>query len=203
MRQTRHRRLSGAVIISALVWSACASTQMQSVVHEPEFSSGKIHKALVISLSRTPEVRQLIEEEFVKQWKKRGVEAVSSYKVLSVGVPLDKAGVAPYAKSQGYDTVLVNRLMSRKEVDTRVKVPASQSASPGQSANMTDYFQAVVASPEYPIDYEVAVLTTNVYDVATEKQVWSGVSQTLITGDVPQKIGPFVKTILKNLYKTH
>jgi hypothetical protein len=202
MNSTPHRRWNGAAVLSAFLFSACASTQMQSIQREPEFSADKIHKVLIISIARTPEVRQLVEEEFVKQWKDRGVDAVSSFKVLSVGVPLDKAGIAPFARAQGFDSVLVNRLMSRKEIDKTVPAPAAKGTVPAETANMTDYFQAVVASPEYPIDYEVAVLTTNVYDVATEKKVWSGVSQTLITGDVPQKIGPFTKTILKNLYKT-
>jgi hypothetical protein len=79
--------------------------------------------------------------------------------------------------------------------------PASTYEDQTSTATMSEYFQAVVASPQYDIPYEVAVLATNVYDVATEKKLWSGVSQTLLAGDVPKRVGPFVKVILKNLYQ--
>jgi hypothetical protein len=183
--------------------SSCATTTMQSIQPAPNFHSARIHKILIVSIASTPEIRQQVEREFVRQWKERSVEAVASSAVLPPNVTLDKVGVEPFAKAQGYDSVLVTRLMSRKAIDTSVSVRQVGGPPVQETQNMTDYFQAVVASPEYPISYEVAILTTNIYDVSTEKKMWSGVSQTLITDDVPKKIGPFVKIILKNLYQTH
>jgi hypothetical protein len=181
--------------------SACASTTMQSVERAPDFDSPRIRKALVVSLASTPEIRNLVEDEFVRQWKERGVNAVASYAVLPPNVTLDKAGVAPFAKAHGFDAVLVNRLVKREAIDRSVHVHQIGESAIEEPPRMTNYFEAVVASPEYPIPYEVAVLTTNVYDVATEKKIWSGISQTLVTGDVPKRIRPFVETILNNLYK--
>jgi hypothetical protein len=192
------RGAAGAV---GFLLCSCASTTIQSISYTPDFNSSRIHKVLIVSLTSTPEIRKLSENEFVRQWKERGVEAVASSSVLPSDVTLDKAGVAPFAKAQGYDTVLVNRLMSRQEIDKNIRVHQIGDTAPQDSQNMTQYFQAVVASPEYPIDYQVAVLTTNLYDAATEMKIWSGVSQTLVTGDVSRKIGPFTKTILKSIYQ--
>ena len=201
MLRFHQRWLVGAAAALLLWCGACASTTMQSVERAPGFDSSRIHRVLIVSLSATPKIRELVESEFVRQWRERGVDGTASYIVLPPNVTLDKAGVAPFAKAQKFDAVLVNRLISRKAVDTSVQVHQI-GEKPDETQTMSDYFQAVVASPEYPIPYDVAVLTTNLYDVATEKKIWSGVSQTLVTDDVPKKIRPFVKTILKTIYET-
>ena len=204
MNHVPRRLLSRAVIGLVVLLNGCASTRMQSVERAPDFQSERIRKVLVVSLSSTPEIRQMVEDEFVHQWKDRGVQAEASYVVLPTGTTLDKAGVAPVAKARGYDSVLVNRLMSRQAIDREVRVhKIGESGPPEDSQNMSGYLNAVVASPQYPIDYSVAVLSSNLYDVATEKKIWSGVSQTLVAGDIPDRIGPFTKVILKTLYQTH
>lgn len=186
-------------VLLAWFMSGCAATQMQSIHREAGFDAARIHKVLIVSLARTPEIRKLVEDEFVRQWKERRVEAVASYAVLPPNVTLDKAGVAPFARAQGFDSVMVNRLIKREAINRGVHVRQIGEPEP-DNETMSQYFDAVVATPENEIPYEVAVLTTNLYDVATEKKMWSGVSHTLVTGDVPQRIRPFTKIILKNLY---
>src|SRR5258708_5649003 len=107
-------RVIHAALASALLWGGCATTRMQSVQRDPKFQIATIHKVLVVSLASTPEIRKQIEEEYVRQWSKRGVVAVASSAVLPVGVALDKAEVAPFAKAQRFDAVLVSRLLKRE-----------------------------------------------------------------------------------------
>ena len=188
---SRRRVLGGILAVSAGFFYGCATTTLQSVQRAPDFNAGQIHRVLVVCVTRTAGLRNLVESEFVRQWKKRGVDATPSAKVLSDGVTLDKAGIASFAKAQGFNTVLVTRLVKRESIEAQTP----------ENANLTQEVKAVVASPEYGMDYEVALVSSNLYDVATEKRVWSGITQTLVTGGAPSRIRAYVKLILKNLYE--
>jgi len=137
--------------------AGCASTHLQTVKSAPEFQPGSVTRVLVVSVARTPEVRGVVEQEFARQWRERGVEADASSRVMPAGVPLDKAGIGPFAKAQGYSHVLVNRLMSRNEVEAE---------TPESKTNLSAETKTIVASPQYDIDYQVAVVRTNLYDTA-------------------------------------
>lgn len=195
--------LSGAALAAVFLLSACASTQIQSIQPAADFHSARIRRVLIVSIASTPQIRKILEEEFARQWKERGVEAVASLAVLPPEATLDKAGVAPFAKAQGYDSVLVTRVMKRQKIKAEIVQPGFQvpAGSPPDETDLTDYINGVVASPEYGKEYDVVFLRTNLYDVDTEHLLWSCRSNTLIAEDVPRLIGPFVKIILKNLYR--
>jgi hypothetical protein len=201
-RRKWRRFLGAGVAISSI---GCANTRMQKIESAPEFHVSQIHKALVVGLSKDDSVRQLFEDELVKQWTPRGVTVVPSLAVLPKGTALDKAGIEPYAKSGGFDVVLVTRPLERQPIDRQVRVQdlsqGTPTLAPEDDSNMTNYFTAVVASPQYDIPYEVAFVRTNIYAVSTEKRLWSGMTQTLLTGDIHKEIAPFIKVILKNLYQ--
>jgi hypothetical protein len=204
MHNLRRRRVVGIFLALTGLLSACASTSLQKVQHTPEFRPARIHKVLVVAITKTPPVRSRWENEFVLQWRKLGVDAIASSEVLPAGVALDKAELALIANARGFDSVLVMRLLKREKITPEIAHPRNERVPPlaADSPNLTQYVQAVVASPEYPIDFEVAVVSTNLYDAATEKLVWSSISQTLITGDAPRHARPFVKIILKNIYQS-
>jgi hypothetical protein len=193
--------------MSAALFSGCASTTMESVQRGPHFQSAQIQKVLVVGITQTAGLRPLFEAEFVRQWKARGVNAVASLDILPTDVTLDKVGIAPVAKAQGFDSVLVTRVLKRQAIQPQIAQTRDRlvSGMPPEDSKLTDYMHAVVASPEYGkesgIQYEVAVLSTHIYDVATEQPVWSGTTQTLLTGNIPKLVGPFIKVILKNIYQ--
>ena len=58
---------------------------MYQIERQPEFDSGRIHKVLVISLTKNEDLRKTLEDEFVRQWRKRKVDAYASYQVLAAG----------------------------------------------------------------------------------------------------------------------
>ena len=185
---------------SALLFAGCASTRIQSVSQSPDFDATRLHKTLVVSIASTTEIRELVEREFVRQLYGRGVNAVASVAVLPPASTLDKAGIAPFAKSGGFDSVLVTRLVKREAVEAQTpdnKVTSSTTTPSGLSVDLN----AIVASPEYGMSFDVAVLKTNLYDAASEKLMWSAVSQTLISKDVPKLVKPFTQTILTRLFQ--
>src|SRR5450755_1935586 len=119
-----------ALLTAVWIPLGCATTHMQSVSHTTEFQSSRIRKVLVVCVVQTPGSREIFEKEFVKQWKRRDVQADASSEVLPVNIPLDKAGIAPFAKSQGYDSVLVTRLIKRGQIEPDLAYPKSEQIPP-------------------------------------------------------------------------
>src|SRR5271169_687570 len=111
MNTSRRPWVAGILLASTSFLSACASTSLQSIQRASDYQATRIHKVLVVCITQKPGVRSRWENEFVRQWKARGINAVASAEVLPAGATLDKAGVAPIAKAQGFDSVLVMRLL--------------------------------------------------------------------------------------------
>ena len=184
-----------------LLLNGCATTRIQSVQKSPDFNSAHIRKVLIVAVTSTPGLRKQVEWEFVKQWKERGVDVVASESVLPLTVTLDKAGIGAFAKTQGFDSVLVTRLVKREKIEPQiVRTKGETAPPPADDSNLTQYMGAVVASPEYGMDFEVAIVSANLYDVPTEMRLWSGTTQTLLTDDVPKRVRAFTQVILKTIY---
>jgi len=193
-----YRTLSIAILVSAVLFTACASTTIQSIHHAPDFRSAGIRHVLVIGVFKNQTLRKIFEEEFVRQWSWRGVHAVSSLEVLPSATTLDKAGIAPIAKAGGFDTVLVTRLLEKKTITPGE--PAVPTIEP-PSQNDT-VWEVLLAPPVSTNPFDLATVETNLYDVASEKRVWSAWSETEEMGKISKLIPPFVKLILKRLYET-
>jgi len=178
-----------------LALAGCATTSIRSVESDPTFHADQVKRVMVINLSPDPKVRSLVEDEFVRQWKKRKIDAVASYQVLPAGIKIEKGPVAVEARGQKFDSVLVTRLSSAQRIQTDTSQD-NFDVTPGTAA----FTQAIIASPQYSEHYRMASVTTRLYQVEGEKKVWTTVTETLVTEDVAKLIEPFVKTVLETLY---
>ena len=196
-------RANLVILAFAVLLIGCASTRMRSIHRAPRFQSAEIQHALVIGIVKDQVLRKAFEEEFVRQWSAYGVKAVSSLKSLPSSVPLSKTGIEPLAKAEGYDTVLVTRLLNKKWIPAGEPGDSSvTSKSSGEIQNVNTALQVLLAPPVYVNDYDLATIETNLYNVASEQCVWSGTTETSVMGKIPKLIPPFVKLILKRLYET-
>jgi hypothetical protein len=186
----RYRTLHLALLVSAFLFTACAYTTMRS-----------IHRVLVIGHFSNQAIRKSFEEEFVRQWRRHGVQAVSSLDVLPPSTPLTKDEVAPIAKTQGFDTVLVTRLLERKTIHPgEPAVPTIEPPSPSDLPDSDTAWHVLLAPPVSISEFDLVTVETTLYDVASERRVWVGWSETEVMNKIPKLIPPFVKLILKHLY---
>src|SRR5258706_2905443 len=132
----RHQTLKLCVLLCAGLFTGCALTTLRSVHRTPDFRASSIRHVLVIGHFENQTNRKIFEEEFVRQWSRRGVQAESSLAVLPSSTTLNKANVAPIAKARGFDTVLVSRLLERKTI--RPGEPAVPSIEPSSQSDMKD-----------------------------------------------------------------
>jgi hypothetical protein len=182
--------------------TACASTQLTSVWKDPSYQA-RPAKVMVIGVAKVPLNRRLFEDEFVRQLKTRGTEAIASYTVLADNKQDDQAAIAAKVKALGADTVLITRLVSKKTV--QFYVPGTVYYPPPYYYSWPDYYgygYRYLYSPGYIAEDQYAVIETNLYETGSDKLIWASTSETSMN-DADHKliksyIGIMVDTMAKN-----
>jgi len=189
------------MLVILAVLSACAGTKIINPWKDPAFSGG-LKKVFVIGVVRTRGPRGVLEDEFVHQFKARGIDAVASTAVLADEAVPARDVVAPKVREAGADSVLVVKFI--KKVSAEAYSPARLYAMP---YNFDAEWDATTAATEWAdsglneisYDYTVAVMQTTLYAVGTGKPVWSATSETKYQGALMHQVHPFVNAIMKKL----
>lgn len=180
--------------------TACASTQLTSVWKDPSYQT-RPAKIMVVGVAKNPVNRRLFEDEFVRQLKSRGTDAIASYTVIPDAQQGDQAAIADKVGDLGADTVLITRLVSKRIV--QVYVPGSPYYPPPYYGTWPDYYgygYRYMYTPGYIADDEYAVIETNLYEAKSNKLVWAASSETGIYDSdqnlIQSYIGVMVKTMI-------
>jgi hypothetical protein len=183
------------VIIALFLVSACATTAKMNVWKDQTYE-GPVKKVLVMGLSQKKGIRLFFENEFVRQLRERGSDAVAGNTILPYEQPMDKDFIVTKAKESGADTVLVARSLGREM--QRTYVPGQAYGVPGYYSRWGSYYGNAY-SPGYVVEDEYVYVETNLYDIATEKLIWSAQSATIIIADDYDLIRSFIKNMIDKL----
>ncbi len=183
--------------LGAILATACASTQLNSVWKDPSYQA-RPATIMVIGMSKNPLNRRLFEDEFVLQLKARGTEAISSYTVLPDKQRDDQEAIAAKVKELGADTILITRLVSKKTVQTYV--PGTVYYPPSNYGTWPDYYgygYRYMYSPGYIAEDEYAVIETNLYETRHDKLVWAASSETVMGDSYQNMIKSYIGIMVK------
>ena len=189
----------GLLILVAMLLTACASTQLNSVWKDPSYQA-RPAKIMVVGVAKNPINRRIFEDEFVQQLKSRGTDAIASYTVLPDNQQGDQAAIAKKVAELGADTVLITRLVSKKTV--HVYVPGTPYYPPPFYGSWPDYYgygYRYMYTPGYIADDEYAVIETNLYEAKSDKLIWAASSETGIIGSDQSIIQGYVGVMVKNM----
>jgi len=194
--KTRMMGYTCLVISSLFVFTSCATTPL-TAGWRGESYTGPVKKMVVISVSNKPVIRNLFEDECVRELKARGTDAVASYTVLPIDQLANKEAVQSKVRELGADAVLMTRLVDTKSVQTYV--PGQVYVMPNYYYGWSGYYGNVFATPGYTVQDEYAFLETNVYDVKTEQLIWSARSETWMSDNDQDTIKSFIGVIIARL----
>lgn len=177
---------------------SCAPIKNLDVWKEETYTQ-PLKKTFVIVRAQEPNLRKQFENVLANQLAERGVEVVRSYKALpdSTTKP-DRETVVAKVRELGVDSVLVVRSISKKEVTNH----QYGGVILGGSAVYTDggwygYSYGYSYDKQYDTDY--FTLSTKLYDVSSEKPVWSYIAQVKVEGSRQGTINLFVPAIVEQL----
>src|ERR1700741_2603563 len=93
VKQFHRNAVRAALASMAFLVAACASTTLSNSWSNPDYKGPPLKKVMVVGVSNQPALRRTFEDEFVKELKAAGVDAVASYNFIPedgevAGVPL-------------------------------------------------------------------------------------------------------------------
>jgi hypothetical protein len=193
------------VMLCSLYMVACATTDLKAVWKDESYKS-QPKKVLVIAMFKNLTVRRLVEDEFRNHLKYRGTDAAVGYDVFPGSELPTKETVAEQVRAKGFDALLLTRL-----VDTRTEtrtVPGSASYAPAPyspyGVPMRGYYGAgytTVYSPTYQVEDRFATVESRLYDVATEKLIWTATGDTWLSEGEQKLAKTYVEVMMESLRK--
>lgn len=185
------------LIVIPCFLTSCSTTTVMTDVWKDKDYQGRPQKIIVIMVAKSPDMRNLFEDRFVGELENRGNNAFQSHTTVSHEQLRDKELVKSKIKSSGADTVLISRLVDTKTIEAYM--PGQRYVVPGFYYGWGTYYEVVFMDYGYTGDVQVAYIETNLYDVKTEKLIWSGHSKTERTYGEQQLITAFIQLMIKKV----
>lgn len=183
----------------AMLLAACGTTQLKAVWKDPSYRDHP-RRIMVLSVTKSPVKRRIFEDEFVRQIRAHGTDAIASYAVLPDDKGGDQAFLARTVKEQRADAVLITRLVSRKTV--KVQVPGMVYYPPRPYGKWRDYYNfgyQAVFTPGYIAEDEYALMETNLYDARNDNLIWATTSETEMDGSDQNLVRPYIGIMVNTM----
>jgi hypothetical protein len=184
-------------VLLVTVAAACSPIKKLEVWKEETYSNHP-QKMLLIAIAKRDRTRRQAENVLANQLVKRGLEAIPSYKVLPQEEKLDRQAVEAKVRELGFDSVLVARSISQKEITNHqyggVILGGTAVYSNG---GWYGYGYGYSYNREYDSDY--FIISTKLYDVDSEMPAWSYLAQIKVDGSRERAINQLIPTIVEQL----
>ena len=193
--------------LAALLCS-CAATSVKQTWKSPD-SPGPVGKVAVVAVAEYGNLRIGLENRFVRQLTKAGSTATATYDLLSLPqIKADKQAAAARFRANGAEGVLILRLANLSSSYRENRPGRERYAGMITDVNSIGWYETFTVgftdmSPTYAHSKETVNLETSLYDLNTEKRLWSGVTQTVVTEDMDRvaEMDPLIEKIVAAMKK--
>jgi len=208
MSSLKSRKLP-LLLTCLLLLSGCASSRIVVSWSDEAYRNGTFKKPLVLAIAKKQIIRANLEDEFVKEMRAVGVDAIQSYRLFP-GEELQPEMIISKLAVNNRDSILVMHLVDVKnetvQVPARTEVYTSGGlyGGPAHYNSFGSYYNqsySVVSSPAYNYEFKVLVLETNLYDAATDKLAWTVMTETDEPPSIDAAIREFVAMVMQDLRK--
>ena len=185
--------------IAAVIVLSCGGTQMTKSSINREGKGTPVSDILVIVVADKEENRASFEKKFVKHLQATGVEAVSSAEAISMppNLKLEKEVILEAVRKYNNDAVIITYLSGIDEKDTYVPTGEVFHGFYGYYGFAHGY----VHNTGFYRGITTVKLKTNLYEVKTEKLIWSGESKSKDVGSVKQLTDEVIPLVVRELQK--
>ena len=192
--------MMGALLFAVLLTLSCASPMHLTDNWKSSAYTGPAYKKImVVAMTKRIEMRQSVEDEFVKQLKSRGVEAAACHECIPDPDKVTREELIKVSQGMGIEAYLIVRVLS---MGTEVQSYQGQSPSP-MAANtgrdsMVD-MQWFGPEPSMGKRSDVATLESRIYDGKTSNLVWRSTVDAVNPYGNEEQVPRFVSLIVKTL----
>lgn len=170
---------------------SCAGTELTHKQVNEAYIGGPVSDILVIAMMVNDDTRRIFEQKFVEQLKSAGTNATLSVDSIPMPVDLDlkKETIFNAAIQFEKDAVIITRLIDKEEKDVYTRGGRSHRG----------YYGSYAYDRGYSSTRKILLLETNLYDVKTEKLIWSGQSKTSSKDSKSQILNAMIKIVITDL----
>jgi hypothetical protein len=192
--------MMGALLLAVLLTLSCASPMhLTDNWKSSAYTGPPYKKIMVVAMTKRIEMRQSVEDEFVKQLKSRGVEAAACHECIPDPDKVTREELIKMSRGMGIEAFLIVRVL---RVGTEVQSYQGQSPSP-MAANtgrdsMVD-LQWFGPEPSMEKRSVVATLESRIYDGKTSNLVWRSTVNDVNPYGNEEQVSRFVSLIVKTL----
>ena len=195
-----HTPFAALLSLVALVFAGCNSASVERTWKDPSVQKLEFKKILVLAPSADGANRRVVEDTVVKTLP--AGSAVPGYTVLAdADSSRQLALVREAAKNSDADGLVVLRLVANREELNYV--PGA--VYPAPYATLGGYWgygrRAFAVSAPMATTDQIVVIETNIYDVRTEKLVWSGTTESFNPGSLEKLVTDASNAVLAELRK--
>lgn len=167
----------------------CSTVSISNQWKDPAFAGPPLSNVLVVGITRSDTMKRVFEDVFSQQLQAAGIRAERSYVRLPQGATsLNLTDL----KTTGIDGVLTTRV-------ERVEQKVSVTSSGPYYGGFYGWYGSAWASTPSVNQYEVVTLETSVWDVKSEKLVWTVTTQGVRTSDLTEATKNLASTLIPKL----
>jgi hypothetical protein len=189
------------VAMAGLLAAACASTSIVSSWVSPDAAASRPKKMLVVGVSNSDTTRRIFEDEFVKQLKAKGLDAIASYSQLTQDRKPTQEDVVAAIRKSGADTVLVTQI---KGTETHTDVSYSYQpmmVTGGYYGFYSGAWSSAYAPTPTVYQYDVVNAETRIWNTGNDKLLFSALTRTFDPSAPQREIPPFVAVLVEQMAK--
>lgn len=160
------------LLLLLISFGACTSTTLQSSWKAPgaTYTKEQFKKVMVVALLKDETTRRIAEDKLAS----KDTTFRASYEILGIDQKgMDEPGVKSFLAQNGYDGVVTMNLID--DAKTTTYVPGTYQ---GGYYGWYGMYYGGYYSPGYYTENRNYVIETNVFSVAQNKLVWSGITTT-------------------------
>ena len=192
--------MMGTLLFAALLTLSCASSmQMTDNWRNSTYTGPAFKKIMVVAMTKRIEMRQSVEDEFVKQLKSRGVEAAACHECIPDPDKVTREELIKVSQGMGIEAYLIVRVL---RMGTEVQSYQGQSPSPMAATTGRDSMidmQWFGPEPSMGKRSDVATLESRIYDGKTSNLVWRSTVDAVNPYGSGEQVSRFVSLIVKTL----
>ena len=176
---------------------SCGGTELTRTHVDPAFKGKGFSNILVIAVTNQKETRRLFEQEFVAQLTSAGVLASASMDAIPMpsDLKIEKRAIRDVVNRLGNDAVIVTHMVGKEEKDIYTRSSYEGLGFYSNYGRIYDYAH----DPGYASTRTTVRLETNLYDVETEKLIWTGQSKTWNADSRTEIIHEVIEAVIRNL----
>ena len=204
-----HHLLSKSACVTVIAFSmffgACAQTKSTKTYDTTNNESYEAKNILVIAIAADYDSRARYERNLASELRKSGVSAAAYYSVGGGNTPIDSDSIAELVASDGFDTVLITRVMD-SNANVKVKKGSARAQAirmQGGGVNLFRYDYETLNDPmTLHINLDVA-MSTEVFSTASDNKVWSIQMEFSRMKTIDAVISKAIDSIVRQLKKDH